>query len=68
MYAREYGEGTSIVLRLMEPYIGSGRTVVADSAFASGKTLVQLEAQRGLYFMGIVKTATAEFPKATLKA
>ncbi|DBA01784.1 TPA: hypothetical protein N0F65_010194, partial [Lagenidium giganteum] len=67
-YAREYGEGTSIVLRLTKPYTGSGRTVVADSAFASVKTLVQLEAQRGLYFMGIVKTATAEFPKATLKA
>ncbi|KAJ8535180.1 hypothetical protein ON010_g13558 [Phytophthora cinnamomi] len=41
-YAAEYGEGTVVVLRLAEPYRGTGRTVVADSAFASVKTLVQL--------------------------
>ncbi|POM58710.1 Hypothetical protein PHPALM_36607 [Phytophthora palmivora] len=41
---------------------GSGRTIVADSAFASVKTLVQLNLLLGLYFMGMVKTATKEYP------
>ncbi|OWY95099.1 hypothetical protein PHMEG_00034987, partial [Phytophthora megakarya] len=65
-YYREYGEGTAVVLRLAAPYKGSGRTIVADSAFASVKTLVQLEAHLGLYFMGMVKTATVEYPKQAL--
>ncbi|OWY99251.1 hypothetical protein PHMEG_00029778 [Phytophthora megakarya] len=62
-YAREYGEGTAVVLRLAKPYGGTGRTIVADSAFASVKTLVQVEQRLSLYFMGIVKTATVEYPK-----
>ncbi|OWZ01991.1 hypothetical protein PHMEG_00026530 [Phytophthora megakarya] len=65
-YAREYGEGTAVVLRLTEPYRGTGRTIVADSAFASVKTLVQLEQRLGLYFMEMVKTATVENPKSHL--
>ncbi|KAG6954422.1 hypothetical protein JG687_00011831 [Phytophthora cactorum] len=39
----EFGEGTSVILRLVEQYKGTGRTVVADSAFASVKNLVQLK-------------------------
>ncbi|OWZ00088.1 hypothetical protein PHMEG_00028803 [Phytophthora megakarya] len=38
-YAREYGEGTAVILRLAEPYRGTGRTIVDDSAFASVKRL-----------------------------
>ncbi|KUF99681.1 hypothetical protein AM588_10008680 [Phytophthora nicotianae] len=66
LYAREYGEGTSVVLRLSEHYRGTGRTIVADSAFASVKTLVQLENRLGLFFMGMVKTASVEYPKKHL--
>ncbi|EGZ15938.1 hypothetical protein PHYSODRAFT_509615 [Phytophthora sojae] len=66
-YCSEFGEGTSVVLRLTEKYKGTGRTVVADSAFASVKTLVQLEKKLGLYFMGIVKTASVEYPKCHMK-
>ena len=62
-YASEFGEGTAVVFRLAEPYKGTGRTIVADSAFSSVKTLVQLESMFGLYFMGMVKTATKEYPK-----
>ncbi|KAF4136960.1 Transposase IS4, partial [Phytophthora infestans] len=67
-YNAEFGEGTAVVLRLAQPYAGSGRTVVADSAFASVKTLVQLNSMMGLYFMGMVKTATREYPMAYLKS
>jgi hypothetical protein len=62
----EYGEGTAVTLRLVGSYYGTARTVVADSAFSSVKTCVQL-AQRGLYFMGCVKTAHVEFPSKYLR-
>ncbi|EGZ30653.1 hypothetical protein PHYSODRAFT_421212, partial [Phytophthora sojae] len=62
-YHALFGEGSAIVLRFSEVYKGSGRTVVADSAFASVNTLVQLENLCGLYFMGMVKTASREYPK-----
>jgi hypothetical protein len=63
MYHAQFGEGTAVVLRLSAPYAGSGRTVVADSAFASVKTLVQLKEHFGLFFMGMVKTACKQYPK-----
>ena len=58
---------TAVTLRCAEHYIGSRRHVVADSAFASVETLLQLR-KRGLHFSGIVKTASKEYPKAILKA
>ena len=61
----EFGEGTALVLRLCEQFFGSGRVVHADSAFSSFKTTVEL-LKRGLYFMGIVKTAHTQYPKAHL--
>ncbi|EEY55855.1 uncharacterized protein PITG_20740 [Phytophthora infestans T30-4] len=66
-YFSEFGEGTAVVLRLVEQYKGACRTIVGDSAFASVKTLVQLKKRLGLYVMGIVKTASVEYPKAHLK-
>ncbi|OQR88144.1 hypothetical protein THRCLA_22900 [Thraustotheca clavata] len=42
-YQKELGSGTATVLRLSQPYFGTGRTVVADSAFASVKTLIELK-------------------------
>ena len=57
----EYDEGTAITLRLTQHYFGSLRVVHADSAFSSVKTLEALKIH-GLWFMGIVKTATKRFP------
>lgn len=65
-YHAEYGSGTSITMRLCETWRGSGRTVVADSAFASVKTLQALHEKLGLYFMGMVKTASTGYPAAYL--
>lgn len=62
-YHAEFGEGTAVLLRLCKKYNGSGRVVHADSAFSSVKTLLALR-ERGLFFMGMVKTASKEYPKA----
>jgi hypothetical protein len=61
-FQREEGAGTGMVLRLTRPWWMTGRVVLADSAFASVKTAVSL-LERGLYFLGIVKTEHKEFPK-----
>ena len=66
-YARTYGSGTSLLLRLSKKWAGSGRIVVADSAFASVKTAVALKEHNGLFFMGLVKTAHKKFPKKFLQ-
>jgi hypothetical protein len=66
-FQRELGAGTAALLRLTRPWWGSGRIVCADSAFASVKSAVELRKQ-GLYFLGLVKTATREFPKQYLES
>lgn len=45
----------------------SNRVIVADSAFASVNTLVAARTVLGLYFIGVVKTAHKNFPKAALE-
>ncbi|OQR82277.1 hypothetical protein ACHHYP_16291 [Achlya hypogyna] len=65
-YWVQYGEGTAFVLRPTEAKKSTGRTVVANSAFASVKTLLALK-ERGLFFMGIIKTAHRGFPKTILQ-
>ena len=67
-YAKDYGSGTSSSLRLTRYWSGSDRTVVADSAFASLKTAEALHKHRGLRFIGLVKTAHKQYPKAWLHA
>lgn len=62
-FASKYGSGTSCLLRLSRQWSGSACTVVADSAFASFKSAEALLQHRGLYFIGLVKTATKGFPK-----
>jgi hypothetical protein len=62
-FQRMYGAGTAATLRLTTPWMGSKRVVVADSAFSSVKTLEALHKERGLYFMGMVKTAYKKYPK-----
>ena len=52
---------TAQVLRLTEPWHGSGRVINADSAFAS-VTTAEACRKYGLHFTGLVKTATTKFP------
>jgi len=58
--------GTASLLRLAEPYFGTHRTVYADSAFGSVRSALAL-AERGLFFIGMVKTASRRFPKKYFK-
>lgn len=58
---KELGAGTATVVRLTEPWHGTGRIVLGDSWFGSVNTAVQLK-KRGLYFIGMVKTATRNYP------
>ena len=57
--------GTGHILRLTRPWHGTARTVVGDSAFASVTCAVWCY-YFGLFFMGIVKTATTKYPKKYL--
>lgn len=67
-FAQEYQAGTATVLRLCWPWRGSGRIVIADSAFASVKTLIAVKNLLGLFFMGAVKTAHTLYPRAYFTA
>jgi hypothetical protein len=53
---------TAAVLRLVQPWFGTFRTIYGDSAFASVNTAMKCW-EYGLYFIGLVKTAYSEFPK-----
>ena len=64
---RYYGAGTALLLCLAANYRGSGRIVVADSAFASVKSACALKTHLGLYFHGLVKTAHRMFPRKYLQ-
>ena len=54
--------GTAQTLRLSEFWHGSQRIVVGDSAFSSVTTAIECQ-KKGLFYSGIVKTASKEFPK-----
>jgi hypothetical protein len=58
-----FKKGTAMVGRLTKNWHGTGRTVVADSYFASVFTAVFLLNTCGLYFTGLVKTASKFYPK-----
>ena len=53
---------TAGIMRLVEPYFETGRTVYGDSAFGSVNTAIKLK-KNGLFFFGMVKTAHKFFPK-----
>ena len=53
-------------MRLVEPWLDQGRTIIGDSAFSSYYTCVEL-LRRSAFFMGTVKTATKQYPKEYLK-
>ena len=63
---RVFPYSTAVTLRLTEAIHGSGRTVVGDSAFSSVSTALACQ-QYGLNFMGIIKTAHLQYPKALLQ-
>ena len=67
MHTGQYGAGTALLLRLCRNLRGTGRVIVADSAFASVKSAIALKKELGLYFLGIVKTAHKMFPKQYLQ-
>ena len=54
--------GTVQTLRLSEFWHGSQRIVVGDSAFSSVTAAIECQ-KKGLFYSGIVKTASKEFPK-----
>lgn len=67
-FRKEFGSaGTSALLRLAHcaRLQGSGRTIVADSAFASVKAALALS-ELNLGFIGPVKLSCAGYPKMTL--
>ena len=53
--------GTSVLKYLVLPWARTDRIVCADSYFASVGTLQELK-KIGLRFIGVVKTATRQFP------
>lgn len=67
-HRQDFGAGTSVLLRLVEKaqIAHTGRTIVADSAFASVRAAVALH-NVGLGFIGLVKTATKGFPTKALR-
>jgi len=65
-YVAEWGAGTAVCLRLMQPYAEQQKILIANSAFSSVKTLIALWTIMGTYFMGAVKTASAQFSKKWL--
>lgn len=65
-WANMYKYHTAVTLRLTEPWHGSNRTVNGDSAFASFVTAIALLGV-GLFFRGIVKTASSLFPMKWFK-
>lgn len=67
-FVQETGSaGTACIMRQCQSLFGTGRTIYGDSAFASVNTAYHLR-QRGLHFMGLVKTAHREYPKKLFKS
>ena len=60
-------EGTRVLKELTLPWAKTNRLAVADSFFASVQAARSLYA-RGLFFTGVVKTATRDFPMQYLQS
>ena len=56
----QFGHTTATTLRLIKPWFGTQRVLGGDSWFASVKT-AEACAEKGVYFVGDVKTATRRF-------
>ena len=65
-FVAEYGVATATTLRLVAPYFGSARVVIADSWFGSYKCAVALR-QKGLFSIMNIKTGHKKFPRDKIK-
>lgn len=65
-YSQEFPRTTAQVMRLVDPWAKSFRTIVGDSAFASAVTSHALLSHLQLHFIGCVKRAHKLFPKGYL--
>lgn len=65
-FYQEFGHTTATTLRMNKAWAGSKRVVYGDSWFAGIKTAVQM-LERGLHFMGDVKTNTKGYPVEALE-
>ena len=65
-FVAEYGVATATTLRLVAPYFGSARVVIADSWFGSYKFAVAMR-QKGLFSIMNVKTGHKKFPRDKIK-
>ena len=61
-YNNEYPKSIALTLRMLEPFFGSGRVLVADSWFGSVACAIALF-RHGIHCVMNVKTATKNFPK-----
>lgn len=52
----------AVTFRAVRNWLGSGRLVVGDAAFSSVKTCLEL-LKRGMFFIGIIKGCSKEFPR-----
>lgn len=66
LYGRGLNEGTAILLRLSEEFKGTKRLIVGDSRFSSVESAVELMRQHRLSYIGVVKSATVQFPMKEL--
>jgi hypothetical protein len=64
-YVAEYGNNAGTTMRLMKPWFGSNKILVADSWFGSLKLAVALK-HNGLWSVMNVKQCHKGFPKARL--
>ena len=65
-FVAEYGVATATTLRLVAPYFGSARVVIADSWFGSYKCAVALR-QKGLFSIMNINTGHKKFPRDKIK-
>lgn len=64
-FCDEFPSSIAMTLRIVKKYFNTGITLHADSAFSSVSCAHAL-LERGLYFMGCVKTASKRYPKEYL--
>ncbi len=65
-FTKEWGQTCATTLRLVKPWYGTGKIVIADAWFGSLRTAYNL-LKRDLYSVMNVKTAHGGFPKKALR-
>ena len=61
----QMNHGTRVLLDLVQPWFNSNRVVCADSYFSLVQTAIKCK-EKGLKYIGVVKTATKQYPMAHL--